>query len=121
MRRVSSPAGQVGACLLVACVVLTVAAGPVTTVASTTARAQETTGGTATAANATGDGSQLETAASDAEGGGGIVASVLGLVGGVVWAILGVLDSSIGHALVGIPLGIYLGLKAIALYLEHYE
>lgn len=121
VRRWSRLAGRVGALLLVASAV-TVLVGPSPAVGSATVEAQETTNGTATAGNATVNGSQLQTANSDGDdGGGGIVGSLLGLVGGVVGAIAGFLDSTIGHALVGIPLGLYLGLKGIALYLEYYD
>ncbi|RXK48319.1 hypothetical protein [Halorientalis pallida] len=119
-------AGRIGACLLLVSAV-TVLATPGAAFGAATVQAQETANGTAT--NATGNGSQLQTAASDGDdGGGGIVGTLLGLVdglfgllGGVVGVLLGFLDSTVGHALVGIPLGIYLGLKIIALYLEYYE
>ncbi|AQL41826.1 hypothetical protein BV210_03445 [Halorientalis sp. IM1011] len=124
VRRWSRIAARIGACLLVASVVAVFAApGPVGP-----ATAQETANGTA--ADGAGNGSQLQTAANadGDEGGGGLLSGLFGLVGGVVGffggivgAILGFLDSPIGHALVGIPLGLYLGLKAIALYLEYYE
>ena len=126
VRRWSRIAARIGAFLLVASVV-TVFAAP-GTVGLATVQAQETAGEAAT--TATGNGSQLQTAANaeGEDGGGGILGTVLGLVGGVidffggiVGAILGFLDSPIGHALVGIPLGLYLGLKGIALYLEYYE
>jgi hypothetical protein len=121
-------AGRIGACLLVVSAV-TALAGPGPALGSAAVQAQETANGT-TATNATGNGSQIETAASegDDDGGGGIVGSLLGLagglfglLGGILGVVAGFLDSTIGHALVGIPLGIYLGLKAIALYLEYYE
>ncbi|WP_424019589.1 hypothetical protein ACOZ4N_09000 [Halorientalis pallida] len=123
-RRWARLAGRVGACLLVVSAVTALVVS-----GSAAVQAQETATGTATAGNATGNGSQLQTAASDGDdGGGGIVGTLLGLVGGVfgflggiVGAIAGFLDSTIGHALVGIPLGIYLGLKIIALYLEYYD
>ncbi|MFB6085122.1 MAG: hypothetical protein ABEJ94_12845 [Halorientalis sp.] len=115
-------AARLGALLLVASAVALVGPGPAVV------RAQETTEGTATTATATDDGARIETAASDGGGGGGLVSGLFGLVGdligflgGIAGAVAGFLDSPVGHALVGIPLGIYLGLKAIALYLEYYE
>ncbi|WP_299263210.1 hypothetical protein [Halorientalis sp.] len=127
VRRWSHLAGRVGAVLLVAGAVTVLASsGP--GFGSTTAQAQETATEATTAANATTDGSQLQTAEGDGDDGGGIVETLLGLVGGVVGflggvvgVVAGFLDSPIGHALVGIPLGLYLGLKGIALYLEYYD
>lgn len=123
--RPSRPAARAGVLLLVVSAV-TVLASP-GFLGLVTVQAQEGTNGTT--ANTTGNGSQLQTADSEgADGGSGIVGTVLGLLGGLVGAlgglvgaIAGFLDSPIGHALVGIPLGLYLGLKAIALYLEYYE
>jgi len=117
VRRWSRLAARLGASLLVLTAV-TALVGPGTAVPDYGVQAQEAGGETATPG--TEGGSQIETAANKDDG-GGLLDTVLGVVGGLVWTIAGFLDSWIGHALVGIPLGLYLGLKAIALYLEYYE
>ncbi|WP_335999623.1 hypothetical protein [Halorientalis halophila] len=133
VRRSSRFAGRLTAALLVGCLLLSIVSGPALAIGAGGLAVQENgtaaTDGTDSGAN----GSQIETAAGT--GGGestGIIGSAFGFVGGLlgglgsflgglVGALVGFLDSSIGHALVGIPLGIYLGLKSIALYLEYYE
>jgi hypothetical protein len=52
------------------------------------------------------------------DGDGGLVGTVLGAVGTVATFFL---ESRIGHAIVGIPLGVFLGLKLVAYYLESQE
>lgn len=58
------------------------------------------------------------TAGNVTSGGGGPLGLVTGALGAVGAFLFG---TTVGNALVGIPLGLYLGLKAIALYLEYYE
>jgi hypothetical protein len=56
------------------------------------------------------------------EGGGGVVATVFGAVGGVFGAIVSFFaDNIIGQAVVGLTLGVYIGLKGLAIYIERYE
>jgi len=65
----------------------------------------------------------------DGDGDGGPLALVTGALGAVASFVIGALgaiasfliESSLGHALVGIPLGIYLGLKILAYYIEYYQ
>lgn len=45
----------------------------------------------------------------------GVVTGALGTVGSFLFG------TTVGNALVGVPLGLYLGLKTIALYLEYYD
>lgn len=61
---------------------------------------------------------QNETVAEEPADDGGILATL----GGLVRAVGGFFAyNRIGHALVGLPLGIYLGLKALAIYIERNQ
>lgn len=65
------------------------------------------------------NGSATNASAQDGEdGGGGILSTITGILGSVVSFVV---YSRIAHAILGLPLGILLGLKVIAIYLERYE
>lgn len=75
---------------------------------------QQTTAANGTAANGT--------ATDSGGGGGGIVGTVFGAIGGFFGGIISFFaDNIIGQAIIGLTLGIYIGLKGLAIYIERYE
>lgn len=59
---------------------------------------------------------------SDESSGGGIVGTILGVVGGLFGGIISFFaDNVIGQAIIGLSLGIFIGLKGLAIYIERYE
>jgi len=78
---------------------------------------------------ATGTAAETTTGNESSASTGGIVGTITGFVGGIVGFVGGILgailsffvDNIIGQAIIGLTLGILIGLKLLAIYIERYE